>query len=327
MGTFLTTERMSPELAARVHASVRGVRPFGESKRGKWKPRLAVLARGLFVLGVIAALSSVVLARARDRKDFERARAGMLERVRAASASLTVEDFGVTTRIDAWLIEASGAYDGDFVASELLARDGLSSTLSRPAIFLRGPIAQLHTSQGIAQTAAASLKDTLVECLLDPPSSRAEKSLLVKVREVYSVGAQSGAGNVQRLVELQAGLPFLSPLWAENVKAADTPDELEVLRKRFDDAPTVAAARAAKAQLLLFAMDEPGDTPGPTELDGERPHPVRVGLLELPSGKVLLRMRKRVDPSAISQAKRPLYSAGIDGCALAFDVRASVTSL
>ena len=71
-------------------------------------------------------------------------------------------------------------------------------------------------------------------------------------------------------------------------------------------------------------MDEPGEPGGPTELDGERAHAVRIGIVALGPAKVLLRMRKRVDPSWISTAKRPEYASGLDGCKLALDVYESV---
>jgi hypothetical protein len=71
-------------------------------------------------------------------------------------------------------------------------------------------------------------------------------------------------------------------------------------------------------------MDEPGTSSGLSELDGERPHDVRVAFVDMGAQKVVLRLRKHVDPAWISLEKRPRYAAGLDGCALALDVRESV---
>jgi hypothetical protein len=82
--------------------------------------------------------------------------------------------------------------------------------------------------------------------------------------------------------------------------------------------------RAAKARQLLAVMDEPGDPKAPAGLDGERAHAVRVTLTEMGSGQVRLRHRGAVDPSWLSANTRAEYASGIDGCALAVDLRNAV---
>ena len=135
---------------------------------------------------------------------------------------------------------------------------------------------------------------------------------------------EAPTAHVRRLEEAQLGLPFLTPAWQRDVESTTTRADLERMRVAFERAPIQAAKRAAKAKFLLFAMDEPGVGPGPTELDGERAHPVRVGLVDLSSSKVLLRLRRMVDPSWISAAERAEYSRGLDSCKLALDVHDSV---
>jgi hypothetical protein len=67
-------------------------------------------------------------------------------------------------------------------------------------------------------------------------------------------------------------------------------------------------------------VDEAGDGQGPTEIDGERPHAVRLEIVDLGLAKVLLRARKRVDPAWISVERRPEYAKKLDSCAFAFDI-------
>jgi hypothetical protein len=71
-------------------------------------------------------------------------------------------------------------------------------------------------------------------------------------------------------------------------------------------------------------MDEPGDPKAPAELDGERAHAVRVTLTEMESGQVRIRYRGAVDPSWLSANARAEHASGIDGCALALDLRNAV---
>ena len=83
-------------------------------------------------------------------------------------------------------------------------------------------------------------------------------------------------------------------------------------------------AAAARARLVLFVMDEPGGPGGVTELDGERPHDVRVTLFDLEQRSALLRIRRRVDPSTFSDRARASHASRLDACALSFDIRETV---
>jgi len=326
MPTFLTTKKMSPELAARVEASVRGRRGrAGEPKQSRWKPIVVGVARVGAALAVGAIACSVVLARQRDQTELERARQGLMGRLAAASRPLSPEDLGAAARMESWLVRASGAYEGDLVADELHRPGALAALLARPAVYVHGAVAEARVAAKIADVAAASVKDAFLVCLLEPPSARTEKALLSTVHDVYAGGAEPHSPQVRRLRDAEVGLPFLTPLWADNVRLAKTHEEIDALGVALDKAPLEYARRAAKADLFVFALDEEGEKVGPAELDGERPHPVRVELVDLAASKVLLRMRKHVDPTWISITKRSLYASGLDQCALAFDVRASIT--
>ena len=128
--------------------------------------------------------------------------------------------------------------------------------------------------------------------------------------------------NLERLFPLLAVAPLLRPEWEKSVLSAQDQPELDRLEATFRRSPSEAAARAAKATQLLLVLDEPGDAPGPTELDGERAHDVRVVLVDLSHDQLRLRLRRRVDPSWLSATTRAEYARGVDGCSLALRVRA-----
>jgi hypothetical protein len=311
---------MSRALAARVEASVHG-------RRGKHRPPSRSLGVSIVRVAVVAfvllAVGAVVYARQSYRRQLEAARAALLETLRTKSAPLTDRDKTAVARDEAWLTRLAGFYEGDVVAPEVHDPAAFATTLARPAVYVRGALASFASAPGIANAASSSMKDPLLVCLLDPPATRTEKTLLAKVREVYGTALSSApqAPSFSRLAAAEAGLPFLLPPFADRVRAAQDPDEIDRLARELARAPTDEARRAVKAGLLVAAMDEPGDGTGPTELDGERAHFVRVGIVDLAADKVLLRVRKHVDPGWISEAKRPQYAAGLDGCALAMDVR------
>ena len=186
-------------------------------------------------------------------------------------------------------------------------------------MYVRGPVESFSKAASIEKAAAASLDDAFSRCFVEPPRSRSEKDVLPKVRAIYTGPA---AGKVERLADAYSARRVLSPAWQARVRAAQTEKELAALRSELEHTPFERAKSVWRAELLLVVMDEAGDPNAPTELDGERPHEVRVALLDTKTGTPLLRMRKRVDPSAWSVGARPDYAAGLDACALAFDARA-----
>jgi len=312
---------MSPALAARVQASVEGRRAApGATLAPGWKS----LARFTLLAIALGAISWFVVARHRARQRLESERSALIERARRESGSLTSDEKAVTTRVLAWLVRFAGNYEGDLIADELRSKDALRALLTRPSVYVRGPLASFNGIVGLAESASASRGDAFILCLVDPPASKTEKLLRGKARAAYhGIGRIESAARVERLHDAFEGLPFLAPEWEARVRAAEELSEIESLKQRFERAPIAAAKRVAKAPLLLFAMDEPGDKRGPAELDGERPHDVRVGVVDLAAAKLLLRLRRRVDPSFISPAARAEYASGIDSCALALDVHAA----
>jgi hypothetical protein len=327
MPTFLTTSKMHPELAARIEASVTGKK--GRRRSASRARRIVSLARLALVVTALVAAYNVVVARRESKRALERARVDLLESVRAQGASLGPEEREAVTRVESWLARVSGPYDGDLVADELRAPGAFVTTLARPLVYVRGTSEAFTSPPAIAAAASTSAKDALVLCLLEPPESRAEKLLLDKVRVAYSGGwnLESRTPRVRRLNDAIVGLPFLLPTWAEKVRAAESADEVVRLRTDLERAPIERAKQAAGAELLLAAIDEPGDLAGPTELDGERKHPVRVVLVDLASSKVLLRLRRVVDPIGITPVKRATYATGIDSCTLALDVHEGVRAV
>lgn len=323
MPTLLVTKKMSPELAARVRASVDGRRAAPGSKLA---PRAtSVLRLGATATIVIAGIwLGVSLYRA--QRELEARRAELVAKAQREAAELGPDEHAVATRALPWLPPFAGAYPGDLVADELRPAGALPSVLSRPTLYLRGSLPSVASR--VDESAASSFKDAFVLCLVAPPTARTEPLLKAKARAALSGRGEALApvAGVERLQDALVGLPFLSPEWERKVRAARSREDLERMRRDFERAPIARAKAAAKAKLLLVVVDEPNSEPGPTELDGERPHDVRVGLVDLVTRKVLLRLRRRVDPSWISAATRAEWASGIDSCALAMDVHAAVAS-
>ena len=327
MPTFLTTPKMSPELAARVQASVNGRRTTPGSRRRA--PHLIVLVR-LAVLVLTGTLCALVLyVRHRDREERESERASLAASVAQRRAALDPQDQRTLGLIEGWLVRAAAEYEGDVLTETLRAPGALSALFSSQTVYVRGEQPAFRNAAAVADAAKASSKDAFLLCLLDPPPERVERALLAKARLAYSTRGEVEAAteHVRPLRDAVLGMPFLSAVFADRVRAASDLSELRRLRSAFDKAPLDAAIQAAKARLLVFVVDEPSPPGGTVELDGEKAHVVRVGIIDLTSESTLLRLRTRVDPSWISAARRVDSANALDSCALALDVHASVAKL
>jgi hypothetical protein len=321
--SFLVTKRMSPQLAARVLESVTGRRISGSSKRLAPLTAVLRLAAVAVLVGVVAL---VVFVQHQRTQKLERDRSALLDAMRAAGATLTRGDRELRGRVEAALsAQAVAAYAGDTFADDLRHEPRLAAELALPTLYVRGPLDGLASPTRLSQVAPGSFKDALLLCLIDPPDARTEKALKAKARAALSQGKGAAAmAHVERLDPLLQALPLLGPAWRERIETAESAVALAGYQKLFDVAPIGAAVRAAKARQLLAVMDEPGDPKAPAELDGERAHPVRVTLTDLSTGQIRLRYRGSVDPTWLSAAARAEYASGIDGCALALDLRNAV---
>lgn len=326
MPSFLTNKKMNPALAARIEASVRGESRSGGARENAGRKRLLwSLARVVLVVLVILGVRSAVAFRSKAVSDLEDARAALTNDVRTKSSLLSDDEKNLVARARPWLAKASAGYEGDLV-DESLRGDGLDKLLARPAVYVRGPIGAFGEEKTLAEAAAASRKDPLLVCLYAPPPSREEKVVLERVRAVYMGGGEARTPSARHLHEAMVGMPFLTSAWADKIVDAKDLRELSKLRHDFEKAPVDSAVKAGKATLLVFAMDEPGRGDGPVEIDGERVHDVRIGIVDLTTQKVLLRFKKTVDPGWITSTARVVYASGLDGCLFAMDVRSRVTT-
>src|SRR5687767_6469312 len=175
MATFLRTSKMNPDLAARVEKAVHG----GRAASGAITRRITSIARVVFVLTIAFAIYSFASSRRQAQRDLDRARIELVDRVTAESAKLDAEDKKVVTHTDTWLARlAAPEYEGDVIDGTLRHPDDFRATLERSMLWVRGPIAGFSGTAKIKETAAGSLKDAFLLCLLDPPSARSEKVLL-----------------------------------------------------------------------------------------------------------------------------------------------------
>jgi hypothetical protein len=319
--TLLVTSKMSQALAARVQTAV-----SGRDARGR---PLKALLRFLTVSFVIVSAVGVVHFRRQRAQRLETERAELLSTLEQAGKSLDRSDRELPQRVaTAIALQSTPSYLGDQLPEAPLRDAELTDVLALPTLYVRGPLDALARPDRLSEIAAGSSKDAFLLCLLAPPEARTEKALRLKASAAaaQSKSTLQASAHVERLAPLLQALPILGRPWADRVRGTETSEAVEKLAKLVAAAPLTAAVRAAKARQLLLVLDETAAATGPTELDGERAHPVRVVLVDLVSGESRLRFRGKVDPAWVSDQARATYASGIDSCALALDFRHAVSA-
>ena len=323
MPTLLVTKKMSPELAARVQASVEGHR----AQPGvKVTPRIRAALRITAFATIVVCCLYFAFSLRRFQRETEGQRAGLISDLRYQASQLTPQEHALPDRLMPWFVRLSGPYPEDHVADALKLPGALDTTLQRPMVYVRGALANFESSGTVKESARSSFVDAFVLCLMTPPAKRSEQRLRKKARAALFADSKDmqRTRHVARLYDAYIGLPLLSDKWQRRVQEAPSQRELGKLRQKFDSTPIEATKRAARAKLLLVVMDEPGDRSAPAELDGERAHNMRVGLVDLTTQVLLLRLRRKVDPSWLSASSRAEFARGIDSCAFAMEVHSAV---
>ena len=323
MPTLLATKKMSPELRARIQVSVSGRRATGHARLA---PRAIMVIRLAALLAVVGSLCWFGLITRRVNRTFLTAQSALLQRWQSEASAFGPGKTDLLGRVEPWLRRETENLAEDWIADDIQKAGGLAAVLSRPTVYIRGPEHSFVNRVGIEALARETAVDALAFCLVEPPKERKEKLLRSRARAAYARGPAmtEATAHVHRLGAAVIGMPLLQPEWRARVMDAKDLRRLEQLKLAFEKAPLASAKAAVNASLLLYAIDEPGDAGSAAELDGEKPHYVKVGVIDLIENKPLLRLRRRVDPSWLSDATRIELAHDVDSCTLAWDVHQAV---
>lgn len=251
---------------------------------------------------------------------------------KAAQATVGAEWFPLRDKIEATVLDAAKEYKGDFVDPEA-ARSGFRS---QPGVYLRLRVADAKDKASIRKLAPAAKRDAFAGCFLRESNERAARG-----------EADAGAFPEQpwNLGQAYAASRVLDDEWTKDI--GDAPDmlRLRLFEEQFDKAlkdQLPLAARVVKnAQFFLLALDE--DVPqAATRVDGGAvteealqlfPHPTRVHVIDLKSGREILRVRRTGKAMAISAGDRTVsdpemkdaMQRQVNNCDLAQQVQAAMT--
>lgn len=271
----------------------------------------------------------------------------VMAKQRAIAQSLGPRIMPFRDKLETWVEELAGPWEGQFVAE-----DAALPVLSKSAgVYLRIRLKQAKGDASIRKAAARSLRDGFTSCLfVDRASKDLAQGAACKTSGDCKPGELCNEWNVckppQRPFNLRLAyraLRVLSTDWTDELHQASSDLAVAAYDRDLDavartDVP-VAIDMLQGAKFFTVVIDEEPKGGLPKEIDGvseseeERlqrvPHMARVGIWNIATGKPVLRLRKEAagkfvavgkavvrDPANLAAQQRQANS-----CALALEVR------
>jgi hypothetical protein len=264
--------------------------------RSRWTTQAGLLAGAVIIAGLIA--HKVVSGR-----ELEGDRQALLAKQRAVAVTLGPEWFPLRDKLEADVLGAAKGYDGDHV--DPVARQAAFRT--QPGLYLRMRLVEARDAASVRSVAADARKDAFAACLLREPNDRGARG---------EIDGGAFAEQPWNLGQAYASTRILTDDWVDEVKTADEDLRLRIFSRQYDKAVTdeipLAIDVVKRAQFFLLVLDE--DVPeavkptdgGPLTEEALQlvPHPSRVHLFDLTSGKEILRLLRTGDARVIPAGER-----------------------
>ncbi|MGD0526247.1 MAG: hypothetical protein ABSE49_13935 [Polyangiaceae bacterium] len=269
--------------------------------RSRWTTQAGLLAAAVIIAGLIA--HKVVSGR-----ELEGDRQALLAKQRAVAVTLGPQWFPLRDKLEADVLGASKGWEGDLVDPQVRQ----AAWRTQPGLYLRMRLVEAKDAASVRAVAADARKDAFAGCLLREPNERG-------VRGELDGGAF--AEQPWNLGQAYAATRILTDDWVNEVKSADEDLRLRIFSRQYDKAVTdeipLAIEVVKRAQFFLLVLDE--DSPdavkpadgGPMTEEALQlvPHPSRVHLFDLTSGKEILRLLRTGDAQVIQAGERIVADA------------------
>ncbi len=307
----------------------------GRAKVGGFPPHLVLWA--LVILGTAG-----VLYYRKSQSELEQARNALMAKQRAVAALLGPKLLPIRDKVESAAKELSAEpFPGDFVAPG----QDLEKLAETPSIYLRLRIEEASDVDKLRKAAADSLRDGFTSCLYrDPRAAAPAAGATCRISADCQAGELCTEFNVcQRPTQpfnmrlLYRALHVLSSKWTDEVHQARNELAIDAYDGGLESVTRVDVPAAIevfqRAKLVTLVVDEApqGGLPpamATDETEAERlqrtEHMARVGIWDLKSGQLLLRMRTEAvgqlrdvgrpasqEPAAVAARQRQANSCGL----------------
>jgi hypothetical protein len=277
-------------------AAIAGAREDRAQGRVRWTTQAGLMC-------AVAVAGGLIAYKVVSERELDRGKQALLAKQRAVDATLGAEWYPLRDKVENALLGAAREYGGDRIEPSARRRE----LRSQPGLYLRMRVADVKDVASIRAAAAESKRDAFAACLLREPNERG-------IRGEIDGGAFSE--QPWNLGRAYAATRILEDEWVRAVREADDELRLRVFREQYDSAVRneipLAVDVVKRAQFFLFVLDE--DAPEAMAFsDGGHltedalqrvDHPARVHILELPTGREILRLRRSGEARVIPAGER-----------------------
>ncbi len=261
------------------------------SGRARWTTQAGLMAAAAVIAGLVA--HKVV-----SDRELNKERQGLLAKQRAVAATLGVEWYPLRDRLESEVLQAAKGFAGDPV--DPVARQG--EFRSQPGLYLRMRVADAGDVASIRRVAAEAKKDAFAACLLREPNERGARG---------EIDGGAFAEQPWNLGQAYAATRVLTDEWVSEVRSADDELRMRIFTEQYDKAVreevplAIDVVRRARFFLLVLDEDVPeagasadasAITEGALQLV---PHPARIHVFDLASGREILRLLRSGDARVI----------------------------
>lgn len=279
--------------------SIARAREDRASGKSRWTSQAGLMA-------LVAIIGGFVAYKVVSDRDLASRRQALIGKQRAIEATLGKQWLPLRDKLEGEILgAAAGEYQGDVVDPE--ARKGAFKT--EPGLYLRMRLADARSVDAIRKVAADAKKDAFAGCLLREPNDRGVQG---------EIDGGAFADQPWNLGQAYAATRILTDDWVAEVKDADDDLRMRVFEEQFGRAQAheipLAIDVVTRAQFLLLALDE--DVPeAAAYVDGGTfteealqmvPHPTRVHLFDLASGREILRLRRTGGAQVVPVGERAM---------------------
>jgi len=319
----------------------RGLAAVHKSRAERKRRKLSALPSRVFLWIASVFLVWGVLYYKYAQSSLESEKARVFEKQRAIAATIGPSYEPLRDRIEAWTMEASGPYEGDFIDPRIDDIDFMQAA----GVYLRLRIGDATSVERIREAAQGSLRDGFTACLFrasNPDPTAGPPCELTRDCEEGLFCSEydrcTKASQPYNMRSIYRGTRVLFDEWTVDLRTTTNDMRVRYLEGVLDDSANqdvplaIEALRNAKFFLLVLDEDPPDISEEASAEDVQaEPHAARVYLygLDGPHEGPLLRLRRDIHAQLLTGAGSALLDAETiaaqkrqaNGCQLALEVR------